>query len=200
MADHLLLFARHPALGLVKTRLAHTVGDEEALRVYQELLDHTRAAADGVAAAKTLWLAGEPAASPNFFTDWLGYEQLPQPAGELGQRMQHAFEAAFAAGATRVVIIGTDCPELTSTHLREAFDQLAHHEVVVGPALDGGYYLLGMRTVVPDFFRNKAWSTDSVLTDTLADAARLGLRVAQLVPLSDVDTASDLLAWQSRRG
>ncbi|UOQ50741.1 TIGR04282 family arsenosugar biosynthesis glycosyltransferase [Hymenobacter cellulosivorans] len=200
MAKHLLIFARHPALGLVKTRLAYTVGEAEALRVYEELLDHTRAAADGVAATKTLWLAGEPPLGPNAFTEWQAYEQRPQPTGELGERMHQAFGAAFAEGATRCVIIGTDCPELTSTHLEQAFAHLASHDVVVGPALDGGYYLLGMNTLIPDFFQNKAWSTDTVLADTLADADRLGLRVAQLPPLSDVDTASDLLAWQSRRG
>ncbi|UOQ69966.1 TIGR04282 family arsenosugar biosynthesis glycosyltransferase [Hymenobacter cellulosilyticus] len=199
MADHLLIFARHPALGLVKTRLAHTVGEEEALRVYEELLHHTRTAADGVAATKTLWLAGEPPMGPTFFADWRGYGQRPQPTGELGERMHHAFEAAFAEGASRVVIIGTDCPELSSADLEQAFAHLASHDVVVGPALDGGYYLLGMTTLVADFFRGKAWSTDSVLTDTLADANRLGLRLGQLPPLSDVDTASDLLAWQSRR-
>ncbi|MBD2767438.1 TIGR04282 family arsenosugar biosynthesis glycosyltransferase [Hymenobacter sp. BT664] len=197
MSEHLLVFARHPVLGQVKTRLAHAVGPEEALRVYHELLGRTRAAAEGLAVAKTLWLAGEPVADAAF-EGWPGYEQRPQPAGDLGERMHQAFAAAFAAGATAAVIVGTDCPDLTTGHLSAAFHHLAQHDVVVGPALDGGYYLLGLRALVPDFFVDKAWSTSAVLAATLADADRLGLRVAHLPTLSDVDTVHDLTAWQGR--
>ncbi|HEX8504268.1 MAG TPA: TIGR04282 family arsenosugar biosynthesis glycosyltransferase [Hymenobacter sp.] len=198
MADHLLVFARVPELGRVKTRLAETLGAGEALRVYCDLLARTRAAVLGVAATKTLWLAGDSLTASACFEGWTGFAQRPQAAGDLGQRMHRAFADAFAAGATSAVVIGTDCPELTPGHLQEAFRQLARHDVVVGPAQDGGYYLLGMRTLVPDFFRNKPWSTDAVLAETLADANRLGLRVAQLPTLSDVDTAADLRAWQNR--
>jgi rSAM/selenodomain-associated transferase 1 len=112
--------------------------------------------------------------------------------------MHQAFATAFAAGATAAVVIGTDCPELTSAHLADAFRQLDTHDVVVGPALDGGYYLLGTRKLVPEFFVNKLWSTPFVLGATLADASRLGLRVARLPPLADVDTAEDLAAWRAR--
>ncbi|HEX8656857.1 MAG TPA: TIGR04282 family arsenosugar biosynthesis glycosyltransferase, partial [Hymenobacter sp.] len=162
MTKHLLIFARYPVLGQVKTRLAQGVGPEQALAVYRELLARTRAAADGLAAAKTLWLAGDPPAGPAF-EDWLGYARRPQPAGDLGGRMHQAFAAAFEAGATAAVIIGTDCPDLSTDHLNTAFQQLASHDVVVGPALDGGYYLLGLRALVPDFFINKPWSTAAVL-------------------------------------
>ncbi|KAA9333354.1 glycosyltransferase [Hymenobacter busanensis] len=197
MVNHLLVFARHPELGQVKTRLAHAVGAEEALRVYRALLASTHSAVDAVAAQKTLWLAGHAPTGESEFAHWAGFEQHPQPAGDLGQRMYAAFAAAFAAGATAAVIIGTDCPDLRPAHLNAAFYQLQNHDVVIGPALDGGYYLLGLRTLVPDFFLHKPWSTDAVLTATLADAQRLGLRVAQLPALSDVDTAADLAAWQN---
>lgn len=197
MADHLLVFARYPELGRVKTRLAETVGTPEALRVYRDLLARTRSAASAVAASKTLWLAGDLPAD-DAFEEWEGFTQRPQAAGDLGQRMHTAFAEAFAAGATAGVIIGTDCPELTPGHLQEAFQQLISHDVVVGPAQDGGYYLLGMNTLLPELFQDKPWSTDAVLAHTLADANRLGLRVAHLPTLSDVDTASDLQAWQSR--
>ena len=198
MADHLLIFARHPVLGQGKTRLAGTIGPAAALRVYHELLARTRAAADGVAAAKTLWLAGDPPPAGPAFPEWAGYAQRPQPAGDLGQRMHEAFAAAFAAGATAALLIGTDCPELTADHLRAAFQQLATHDVVVGPALDGGYYLLGLKSLTLDFFLNKPWSTPAVLAATLADADRLSLRVARLPALADVDTADDLVAWRAR--
>jgi rSAM/selenodomain-associated transferase 1 len=198
MPDHLLIFARHPVLGQGKTRLASTIGPAAALEVSHELLAQTRAAADGLVAVKTLWLAGEAPVGHAPFAQWAGYAQHPQPSGDLGHRMHHAFARAFAAGATAAVVIGTDCPELTSVQLAAAFQQLATHEVVVGPALDGGYYLLGMRKLVPEFFVNKLWSTPFVLGATLADATRLGLSVARLPPLADVDTAEDLAAWRAR--
>ena len=119
--QHLLLFARHPELGHVKTRLARTLGDAAALAVYEELLAHTRAAVAGLPVVhKTAWLTGElaPTAAP-LEQQWPGYVCRPQPAGDLGQRLATAFEAAFAAGARAVVVIGTDCPTLTTDHLRE---------------------------------------------------------------------------------
>jgi rSAM/selenodomain-associated transferase 1 len=120
-----------------------------------------------------------------------------QPAaGALGARMAHAFGEAFGAGAGRVAVIGTDCPGLSAALLRQAFALLASHDLVVGPATDGGYYLLGMNELQSDLFENKQWSTASVLPDTLADAARLGLRVAQLPALADVDSAADLASWR----
>lgn len=188
--------ARYPALGQGKTRLASTIGPAAALAVYHELLAHARAATVGVPATKTVWLAGAP--TPGAPDYWPGYAQCPQPAGDLGQRMHTAFAKAFAAGATKAIIIGTDCPELTTELLVSAFTQLDTYDIVLGPALDGGYYLLGMKVMIPDFFLRKAWSTASVRPATLADAARLGLRVALLPPLADVDTAEDLAAWRAR--
>lgn len=189
-----------PELGQVKTRLANTIGPTAALAVYRELLDRTRTAAADFGGQKTVWLT-QPTAAPltpaAVAAEWLGYAWQPQHAGDLGGKMQTAFTQAFAAGAGAVVIIGTDCPALSSVHLRQAFELLATHEVVVGPAADGGYYLLGMTALHADFFQGKAWSTASVLPDTLADAARLGLRVARLPTLHDVDTADDLARWRA---
>lgn len=189
-----------PELGRVKTRLAHTIGEIAALAVYRELLARTRAAAAGFGGQKTVWLTQPDTAplTPAAVTaEWPGYAWQPQPVGDLGGKMQAAFTQAFAAGAAAVAIIGTDCPGLSSDHLRRAFELLTSHDVVVGPAADGGYYLLGMKALHPDFFRNKTWSTASVLPATVADAARLGLRVAQLPTLHDVDTAADLAAWRA---
>ena len=96
-----------------------------------------------------------------------------------------------------MAIIGTDCPGLRASHLAGAFAALETADVVLGPATDGGYYLLGLRQPQPELFRNKAWSTDSVLADTVADARRLGLRVALLPELRDVDDVDDLAAWNA---
>ena len=196
---HLLIFARYPELGRVKTRLAASIGDEAALAVYQELLHHTFAATAAVAAHKTLWLAEPPAAPVALPEAWSNYEQLYQAPGDLGSKMQAAFAYAFAAGATAVLIIGTDCPGLTTELLLRAYALLVTHDVVIGPAEDGGYYLLGMRELYEHLFVNKSWSTDSVLAHTLTDADRLGLRVAQLPTLRDVDDATDLHAWRAVR-
>ncbi|GAA3997573.1 TIGR04282 family arsenosugar biosynthesis glycosyltransferase [Hymenobacter fastidiosus] len=197
--QHLLIFARHPELGRVKTRLAQAIGNEAALVVYEELLAHTRAAAEGLAPAhKTVWFADQAPPADDSADCWTGYEHQTQPAGDLGYRMATAFEVAFAAGATAVVIIGTDCPELGTAHLEAAFQQLHGHDVVLGPAADGGYYLLGMNKLYAALFADKSWSTDSVLTATLADAHALGLRVALLPRLRDVDTAADLVAWRQQ--
>jgi hypothetical protein len=182
----------------VKTRLAAGIGAGAALAVYQELLQRTLAAAAPVEAHKTLWLAEAPTAAVAFPEAWIDYEQLLQFPGDLGLKMQAAFAHAFAAGATAALIIGTDCPGLTAELLEQAYTALTTHEVVIGPAEDGGYYMLGMKELYEDLFVNKSWSTDSVLAHTLADADRLGLRVAQLPTLRDIDDADDLKAWRTQ--
>ena len=196
---HLLIFAREPVLGRVKTRLAAGIGPAAALAVYRELLVLTATAVVAAQVPATVWLAEAPAAGDPTSSrpEWPGLPWRVQLAADLlGARMVQAFDAAFAAGAGRVVIIGTDCPGLSAELLRQAFDQLLTHELVIGPADDGGYYLLGMNQLHAELFDNKVWSTATVLSDTLADAARLGLRVAQLPTLHDVDSAQDLATWR----
>jgi uncharacterized protein len=197
--EHLLIFARYPELGKVKTRLAAGLGEAAALAAYRQLLAHTAAAVAPLPAVRTLWLAAAPPAEAAPL--WPGTAQQVQPVvPDLGQRMAHAFGAAFAAGARRVVIIGTDCPGLSTDILEAAFHQLRTHDVVLGPADDGGYYLLGLQRPQPALFQGLSWSTDSVLRDTLAIAAREALTVARLPTLHDVDTAEDWRRWQARRG
>ena len=194
---HLLVFARVPALGRVKSRLAAGVGQPAALAVYRELLAITNAALVEAAVPATVWLADTAGPVPTTAEarEWAVHAARVQPEGDLGARMGAAFAAAFAAGAGRVAVIGTDCPGLRADHLRQALAALQTADVVLGPATDGGYYLLGLREPRPELLANKTWSTDSVLADTLADARRLGLRVALLPELRDVDTAEDLAAW-----
>ena len=196
---HLLVFARVPALGRVKSRLAAGVGPPAALAVYRELLAITNAAIVAAGVPATVWLADTvgPEPSATEAQEWAAHAAHCQPEGDLGERMTTAFAAAFAAGASRVAIIGTDCPGLRARHLTQAFAALDNAEVVLGPATDGGYYLLGLRQPQPALFANKAWSTESVLADTLADARHLGLRVALLTELRDLDNAEDLAAWNA---
>lgn len=196
---HLLVFARVPALGKVKSRLAAGVGAPAALAIYHELLTITRRAIAEAGLPATVWLADTAGQLPTAreSQEWPGLAARCQPTGDLGERMAAAFAAAFAAGAQRVAIIGTDCPGVRAAHLTQAVELLREYDVVLGPATDGGYYLLGLRQPQPELFRDKRWSTDSVLADTLADAQRLGLRVALLPELRDVDTAEDLAAWRA---
>ena len=189
-------------LGQVKTRLAASIGPEAALAAYRELLALTAAAVASASLPATLWLAEAPtppadATQPR--PEWPGLPWRVQPTTpDLGQRMQHAFAEAFAAGASGALIIGTDCPGLKGNLLQQAAAYLRTHDLVLGPADDGGYYLLGMNALHPTLFAGKRWSTPTVLTDTLADAARLNLRVALLPPLHDVDSEADLRRWRAR--
>jgi len=189
-SERLLLFVRNPELGKVKTRLAASVGPEQALEVYLHLLQHTRQITEHLPQHKVVYYA-ERVAQHDLWPETV-YEKRLQPAGDLGQKMEAAFAAAFAEGCTAVVIIGSDCHQLTGQILAQAFDALKTHEVVIGPALDGGYYLLGMRSLHPGFFHNKRWSTEHVFPDTLRDIEQLHLSYSLLPSLSDVDHAADL--------
>ncbi len=191
-AQEVLIFARTPELGKVKTRLAADIGVQAALRTYVNLLAHTREIVARSGFPARVHLAG-PIPDRDLWSE-AGFRRFPQADGDLGQRMASAFAHAFADGVRSVVIIGTDCPGLSSTHLHEAMKALETHEAVVGAAEDGGYWLLGLTSPIRSIFQNKAWSTDTVLRDTLADFRALGVSVARLDILRDLDNADDLHA------
>lgn len=186
----LLLFVRNPELGKVKTRLAATVGPEMALEIYMRLLQHTREVTKQLPVHKRVYYTN--AINPNDLWPNDVYDKHVQPSGDLGQKMRAAFASAFEEGYTSVVIIGSDCLQLTEYIILEAYRQLETHEVVIGPALDGGYYLLGMNRLYPELFENKRWSTEHVFPDTIQDLQNLHLSYALLPRLSDVDHAEDL--------
>lgn len=195
MNDILLLLIRNPRLGKVKTRLARTVGDAEALHIYRILLEKTRQAALGVQAER--WL---------FYSDFMEtgddwpethFQKKVQSGGDLGDRMEQAFQQAFDAGAGKVLIIGSDCPGLTGLLLQEAFDRLDNADFVLGPTPDGGYYLLGMKDLDVSVFRGIVWSTDTVRTSTLEKIQAAGKTCSLLPELSDVDTEADWLTYKT---
>ena len=195
MPDHrslLIVFYKNPQQGKVKTRLAATIGDEPALRIYDRLCDHTLRITRDLPVDKAVFY------SETIDTDdrWPSaqYKKHIQSGASLGDRMSHAFQSGFRSGYTAICIIGTDCYELTSAIIRQAFAQLEEFDTVIGPAFDGGYYLLGMKTFHPTLFISKAWSTDSVLDATLADFDALELRYHALPSLNDVDEERDIPA------
>lgn len=198
----MLVFVRAPELGRVKTRLAAAIGDQAALRVYRRLAEHTlREAAALAGEGVQVRVHHTPADAGNAVRAWLGGgpAYLPQAEGDLGARMADAFARAFAAGAERVVIVGSDLPDLSAALLRRAFRSLDAHPAVLGPARDGGYYLLGLTRPVPGLFEGIAWSTPGVLAATLARFRDAGIEPAMLETLADVDEAEDLPAgWLER--
>lgn len=184
----LLLFVRNPEKGKVKTRLAQDLGDDKALEIYFELLNITRAVAVTVPVERFLFYS-------NFIPqsdDWpeTQFQKHLQANGDLGSRMEAAFQLALETHQ-KAVIIGSDCPELSPAIIEQAFVQLDDCDAVLGPANDGGYYLLGLKTVIPTVFREMVWSTELVLAETLARLDAAGKSYALLPELSDVDHAED---------
>ncbi len=188
----LVTFAKYPAPGKVKTRLGATVGMDVAATLYRHFLQKTMRLAETSRFDRRI-LYFEPADSRAEFERIApGFELLAQPAGDLGTRLLHAFASAFATGATGVVVLGSDSPTLPGRLLEAARAALDTHDLVVGPALDGGYYLLGLRQLHADLFKNIRWSTGEVLNSTLARADKLGLSQMALEPWYDVDDLETL--------
>lgn len=194
MTQTLLIFIRNPQLGKVKTRLSHTVGDAEALRIYRILLEKTRTAALGVQAER--WLFYSDFIEKNDGWPETFFSKKTQANGDLGERMEQAFRTAFEEGAKKVIIIGSDCPQLTGEMLQIAFDKLDKADFVLGPVPDGGYYLLGMKKLESSVFREIQWSTEMVRARTLEKIQAAGMSCALLPALSDVDTEEDWRAAQ----
>ncbi|MBC7417235.1 MAG: TIGR04282 family arsenosugar biosynthesis glycosyltransferase [Pedobacter sp.] len=191
MKHSLLIFVKNAVKGKVKTRLAATLGDHEALAIYQRLLVYTEKCAHSLL-AKTIVFYSDYLEVKDTWNDSI-YKKQIQTGNDLGERMKNAFEYAFENGSERVVIIGSDCFEITSEIIESAFLQLEHFDVVIGPALDGGYYLLALKAPCENLFQNIEWSTDMVLSQTMHVCQKLGLKTTTLQELSDIDNESDLI-------
>jgi len=186
----LLIFIKNPKMGQVKTRLAETIGNRRAFKIYKKLLTLTRSVTDQLSCYRQLWYS-------QFIDnndDWeaSNYDKKIQQGNDLGERMKYAFSEAFTAGFERAVIIGSDCAELQPKHIRRAFTVLKHHDIAIGPSQDGGYYLLGMNAFYPQLFAEIDWSTSSVFKDTIDRIKTLNLTYQKLPMLNDIDTGEDL--------
>jgi rSAM/selenodomain-associated transferase 1 len=184
----LILFIKNPVKGRVKTRLAKKLGDEQALAVYLLLLQHTRAAAIQTDAARIIaysdFIPESDEWDPALFLKSL------QSGQDLGQRMFQALASALESHPA-TILAGGDIPQLSPEILTEGIRQLQRHDLVIGPASDGGYYLIGMKRPEPRLFEGIAWSTPSVFQQTLAKARALRLSAHILPTLHDVDEAED---------
>ncbi|MEN8913390.1 MAG: TIGR04282 family arsenosugar biosynthesis glycosyltransferase [Polaribacter sp.] len=184
----LLIFTRNPELGKVKTRLAKTIGAEKALAIYKFLLAHTKKVTENIACDKAVYYSVKVREDDL----WNGeiYQKKQQLGEDLGIRMQNAFQDAFANGYEKVLIVGSDLIDLSEEIIEKGFLQLASNDVVIGPAEDGGYYLLGMKSVHPNVFKNKNWGTSTVREETLNDLK--DKKVHLLNELNDSDVLDDI--------
>ncbi len=184
----LIIFVRNPELGKVKTRLAKTVGNEKALKVYKDLLLHTMLETTNLDCDKFVFY--DENIEKNDIWSVTTFKKNMQFGVHLGAKMQNAFQHIFDLGYKRCIIIGSDLFELEANHINNAFNKLERNEVVIGPAEDGGYYLLGLKKLIPSIFRNKDWGTSTVLFDTLNDLEKY--KIDFLETLNDIDTFEDL--------
>jgi len=197
LKNAIIIFVRNPEAGKVKTRLAATVGNEQALLIYKSLLQHTFDISKCLDCIKFIYYADE-IKSVDLWNN-PGFEKKLQIEGDLGSKMKQAFKEVFADGYQKVLIIGSDCLQLTTAIIQYAFLLLDKCDVVLGPASDGGYYLAGMKKNHPRMFENKSWSTSTVYSSTLADLAEDNISVASLSVLTDVDTEEDWLASKNSK-
>lgn len=186
----IIILCKNPILGKAKTRLAKSIGADKALEIYHFLLEHTAQIVAEVACDKRIFYSDTVLTNDAFKGN--NYHKTLQAKGDLGNKMQAAFENAFAAGYSHSVIIGSDCYELSSHILKEALAALDKSETVFGPAKDGGYYLMGMRQLIPAVFENQPWSQNNLLSSTLQTLNQLGHSHQLLPTLSDVDYLEDL--------
>lgn len=190
MKNLLIIFYRNPELSRVKTRLASAVGDAHALAIYLKLAAHTREQTADLPIEKTVYYSEYIDLEDGWSNS--SFSKARQHGNDLGERMYNAFSDGFAEGYNSICIVGTDCLELSASHILDGFHALLEHDVVIGPAADGGYYLLGMNQLQKALFFNKHWGTGSVGRDTLADCTKANLSIAELPTLNDIDTVDDL--------
>ena len=189
MKKAIIIFQKNEILGKVKTRLANDVGQAKAMEIYQFLVSYTHKILKDLPIEKFI-----------FYSDFIeendilnsNYTKLLQQGEDLGERMFHAFQTLFKKGFQSVLIIGTDCFEMKKEHIEKAFESLETFDFVIGPAKDGGYYLLGSTFLEATIFMGKTWSSDTVYKETLQNFDEIGLDYTILETLSDIDTIDDL--------
>ncbi|MBN1582332.1 MAG: TIGR04282 family arsenosugar biosynthesis glycosyltransferase [Anaerolineae bacterium] len=196
--QHLVLYAKHPLPGYAKTRLGAAIGTEQSAGVYARLLyayllDLAKAHLPGTTIELSLASASDIAFFAGAFPE---FTVQPQVEGDLGQRMAASFAQAFSRGASSVILTGSDVPDLTSQLVRDAFQALESNPIVIGPAADGGYYLVGMHAPGARLFEGIAWSSKHVLAQTQDLARAQKLEIAYLPELYDMDTIREYERWQ----
>ena len=183
----LIVFVKNIKLGKVKTRLAASIGTEGAFQVYKHLVEITENVTTQVFSEKRIYFS-----DTIIDEKWKKTPKYVQKGADLGQKMQNSFKKGFDDGYDKIILIGSDLPDINPQIIQHAFDELENNEVVFGPAEDGGYYLVGMNKRHDVIFENKPWSTEGLLTITLNQLKEQGINVSLLGRLNDIDTIEDL--------
>jgi len=200
--NQLIIFSRFPSPGKAKTRLIPHLGKEKAALIHRELAEYTLHLVEGVKSKADL--TPSPSVQISYqgesleqFRQWLGDKHfyIEQPEGTLGEKLARTFQSALNEGASRVLIIGTDCPELTDSILNNAFFELETKDLVLGPANDGGYYLIGLSSYYEELFQGIPWGGERVFAKTKQIADELHISTAILPTLNDIDRPEDLHIW-----
>ncbi len=199
LKQHLIIFTRYPEPGKTKTRLIPVLGRVGAANLQRQMTEYTifqvQELQKAIAISVEVRFAG---GDSQLMQDWLGLDLVyhSQGEGDLGSRMDRSLGNAFQSGAENVIIIGTDCPGVNAQILGTAFENLHAFDLVLGPAIDGGYYLIGLRQPIPELFVNIEWGTAQVFQKTVDIAQKLNLSHVNLSLLADVDRPEDLLIWE----
>ena len=198
-SEALIIFVKNPELGKVKTRLAKTIGDEKALEVYLQLMKHTREVVSALSVDKHLFYS-QTIAENDLWPSEVFTKHIQDENPDLGAKMNTAFKTLMSY--QKCLIVGSDCPQISEEIINDAYSKLENIPVVIGPALDGGYYGIGFNaeligrdrylTFLEDIFLNKTWSHENVLKEAEESAERFDLEIAKLPPLSDLDYEEDL--------
>ena len=194
----LIIFTRYPEAGLAKTRLIPVIGAAGAAEIHKIMTEETVNIALKTGVKFEIHFTG---VDYRHFKKWLGdrFTYRDQVGECLGQRLSNSIKQAFSEGQKKVAIIGTDCPHITPDHISNAFTLLQKSALVLGPALDGGYYLIGLSNYQPELFRNIKWGSSLVYQQTMAAAHKLNLKITELEKLADIDRPEDLPAWLQRK-
>lgn len=184
-----IVFVKNIKLGKVKTRLAKTIGNQGAFEIYSELVKVTEKATENLLVDKRIYYSDAVVD-----TKWKNDYKTVQHGIDLGERMKNAFKKGFEDGYERIVLIGSDLPDITVNHINKGLEVLKQNEVAFGPAEDGGYYLIGLSKMYNFVFDNKPWSKTNLLEETLSELKENGVTFTTLDTLNDIDTYEDLIA------
>lgn len=189
--ETLIIFTRYPEPGQTKTRLIPALGTEGAANLQKKLTEYTLTEASKLGVNLRVYFSG---GNETLMQRWLGenYQYYRQREGDLGEKLIAALEESFTADVAKIVIIGIDCPDLDAAIIKQAFAELNHQDLVLGPAEDGGYYLIGLRSCLPELFQGIDWGTDVVLKQTISIAEKKGLNIHYLPMFNDLDTPEDI--------
>ena len=194
----LLVFAKAPVLGHVKTRLQPIYSPQQSVDLHTQLVNGCLLMAATVSDCVTELWVGSAHHGWSDLSHRYQFDILQQQGEDLGDRMSHAFQQTLTT-APKAILIGTDCPFITRSYLLDAFDKLDEYDVVIGPAEDGGYVLIGLTAEQSDLFTGISWGSDRVLTETVEKIKELELRYKLLPTLRDIDRPEDVVYWQSQQ-